>query len=82
MMSHGEQGSILDCDGNPVPIQDIINQMNPAFLDGKPKVCIIIYNNIISGHENITSAKLAYNEKLAIYCIFMKNEDWSNLTPV
>ena len=39
MMSHGEQGSILDCDGNPVPIQDIINQMNPAFLDGKPKVC-------------------------------------------
>ena len=41
MMSHGEQGSILDCDGNPVPIQDIINQMNPAFLDGKPKVCII-----------------------------------------
>ena len=38
-MSHGEQGSILDCDGIPVPIQDIINQMNPAFLDGKPKVC-------------------------------------------
>ena len=53
MMSHGEQGSILDCDGNPVPIQDIINQMNPAFLDGKPKVCITyiyiyIYTPILS----------------------------------